>query len=55
MTWKNHTTDGWHIDHRIPLDSAKSREDFERLGVAHYTNLRPLWAEDNWKKSNKII
>ena len=55
MTWKNHTRDGWHIDHRISLDSAKSREDLERLGVAHYTNLQPLWSKENIRKSNKIL
>lgn len=21
MTWENHTTDGWHIDHKIPISS----------------------------------
>jgi len=55
MTWKNHTKDGWHIDHRISLDTAKSREDLERLGVAHYTNLQPMWATENIKKGNKVL
>ena len=53
MNWKNHTVHGWHIDHIIPLDSAKTSEDVEKL--MHYTNLQPLWAEYNLKKSNKII
>ena len=53
MNWKNHTVHGWHIDHIIPLDSAKTPEDVEKL--MHYTNLQPLWAEYNIKKSNKII
>jgi|688.fasta_scaffold534543_2 hypothetical protein len=42
-----------HIDHIIPLSSAKTEEDVYKL--CHYTNLQPLWAEDNLKKSSKII
>jgi len=51
MTWENYGPD-WHIDHIIPIASAKTEEDVERLN--HYTNLQPLWAEDNLKKSDKI-
>ena len=43
----------WHIDHKIPLSSAKTEEELYKL--CHYTNLQPLWAEENLKKSNKII
>lgn len=53
MSWENHTIDGWHIDHIIPLDSAKSEEELYKL--CHYTNLQPLWADDNFKKGNKIL
>ena len=53
MTWDNHTINGWHVDHQIPLDSAKNEEELEKL--MHYTNLQPMWAVDNIKKSNKII
>lgn len=42
-----------HIDHIIPLSSAKTEEEIYEL--CHYTNLQPLWAEDNLKKSNKIL
>ena len=52
MTWKNHTTRGWHIDHKIPLSLAKTSEDIVTLN--HYTNLRPMWATENLKKGNKI-
>ena len=53
MTWHNHSSKGWHIDHKIPLSSAKNREDVYKL--AHYKNLQPLWSTDNIKKGKKII
>ena len=52
MTWDNHGINGWHYDHIIPLSSAKTEEELYRLN--HYTNLQPLWAEDNLRKSDKI-
>ena len=51
MCWDNRN--GWHIDHIIPLSSAKTEEEIYKL--CHYTNLQPLWAEDNLKKSDKIL
>lgn len=50
MSWENQGL--WHIDHIVPLSSAKSEEDLIQL--CHFTNLQPLWAEDNLKKSNKL-
>lgn len=50
MTWGNYGK--WHVDHRIPLDSATS--DKEIAYLCHYLNLQPLWAKDNIAKSNKI-
>lgn len=52
MSWDNHGLFGWHIDHKIPLSSAKTEEEIYKL--CHYTNLQPLWAKDNLKKSNKL-
>ena len=51
MTWENRNE--WHIDHITPLSSAKTEEELYKL--CHYTNLQPLWAEENLKKGNKII
>jgi hypothetical protein len=52
MSWENHGLFGWHIDHIIPLSSAKTEDDLIKL--CHYTNLQPLWAKDNLRKSNKL-
>jgi hypothetical protein len=51
MSWENQGE--WHIDHIIPLSSAKSEEEVYKL--CHYTNLQPLWAQDNLSKGSKII
>ena len=51
MTWDNRGE--WHIDHIIPLSSAKTKEEMEKL--CHYTNIQPLWKEENILKGNKIL
>ena len=51
MSWDNYGK--WHIDHIIPLSSATNEDEVYKL--CHYTNLQPLWAEDNIKKGNKIL
>jgi len=50
MSWDNRGL--WHIDHIIPLSSAKTKD--ELINLCHYTNLQPLWAEDNIKKSDEL-
>lgn len=45
MSWDNWTRDGWHMDHIIPLSKG---------GTNHYTNLQPLWADDNRKKAATV-
>ena len=50
MTWDNYGK--WHLDHIHPLSQAKNND--EALLLNHYTNLQPLWAEDNLRKNRKI-
>jgi hypothetical protein len=53
MNWNNYGQ--WHIDHIKPCASFDlTNLDQQRL-CFHYTNLQPLWAKDNIRKSNKII
>ena len=53
MSWDNYGFYGWHIDHIIPLSSAKNEKEIFEL--CHYSNLQPLWAGDNLKKGGEII
>jgi len=49
MTWHNRSE--WHIDHIVPLATAKTEQDV--IALNHFSNLRPLWAKDNLAKSAK--
>ena len=52
MCWETHGQFGWHIDHIIPLSSAKNDDELKKL--CHYTNLQPLWWWENLEKRDKI-
>lgn len=54
MTWDNLGVGGWHIDHIVPLSSFDLTDREQLLEACHYTNLQPLWAEENLRKGNKI-
>jgi hypothetical protein len=51
MNWFNHGK--WHIDHKVPLYIGKTVDEIIKLN--HYTNLQPLWADENLTKSSKIL
>lgn len=54
MTWNGHGRDGWHIDHIIPLVSFDLTDPEQLKKACHYTNLQPLWAEDNLSKGCQV-
>jgi len=58
MTWDNYGRGGWEVDHKIPIDSFKD-QDITSLEtqkkIMHYTNLQPMWGNENRAKSNKIL
>lgn len=51
MTWDNHGE--WHIDHIKPCASYDLNIPEEQKKCFHYTNLQPLWANENLSKSDK--
>ena len=50
MSWSN--MNDWQIDHIIPASTAKTRSDVVALN--QLSNLRPMWADENNAKKNKI-
>ena len=55
MSWENNTVTGWHIDHIRPCSSFDFSKQCDIEACFHYTNMQPMWASDNLKKSNKWI
>lgn len=51
MNWGNQSQ--WHLDHILPLSCATTLEGIEKL--SHYTNIRPLWAAENLRKSDNLV
>jgi len=54
MTWNNYGKLGWHIDHVKPLNWFDLSKEKDFLIAVHYTNLQPMWAEENYAKHNKF-
>jgi hypothetical protein len=49
MSWDNRSE--WHLDHITPVSWGQTEEEI--IALNHYTNLKPLWAEDNLSKGNR--
>lgn len=54
MSWGNHSRSGWHIDHKVPYQQFDLMTPEGCRAWYHWTNLQPLWANENKLKSNKL-
>ena len=52
MSWENWSLNGWHIDHIRPCSSFDLSDPAQVKECFHYSNLQPLWAIENLKKSD---
>ncbi len=52
MSWENYGFYGWHIDHIIPCSKFNLIDPEQQKTCFNYSNLQPLWAIDNLRKSN---
>ena len=59
MTWDNWgkykkgSEKKWHVDHIIPTDAWDLTKIEDQKMCFHYTNLQPMWWDENIKKGNK--
>lgn len=53
MSWDNYGE--WHIDHITPCASFDLTDPAQQRECFHFSNLQPLWAEDNRSKGAKIL
>jgi HNH endonuclease. len=55
MTWENwgKGPGKWNIDHIVPLAWFDLTNREQLLSACHYTNLQPLWSEENLSKGDK--
>lgn len=52
MTWENWGK--WHIDHKRPCASFDLTDPAQQRQCFHFSNLQPLWAADNIRKSDRF-
>lgn len=52
MTWDNYGE--WHIDHETPCAAFDLTDPVQQSNCFHYSNLQPLWAEENRRKGARV-
>lgn len=55
MSWATYGRAGWHIDHIRPCSSFDLSDPAQQQACFHFTNLQPLWAEDNLRKGARVL
>jgi len=55
MTWEVFNTGAIHIDHIIPISNFDLSNPDEVKACWELSNLRPMWAKDNIRKSAKVL
>ena len=50
MTWENYPE--WEIDHIRPMASFDLTDPEQQRQCCHYSNLQPMWSEENWSKNS---
>jgi hypothetical protein len=53
MTWENYGQ--WHIDHIKPCAAFDLRDPEQQKQCFHFSNLQPLWADENQRKGANFI
>lgn len=52
MSWEHRSE--WHLDHIIPLVSFDLDDPAQQLQACHFSNLQPLWYDDNAAKGERL-
>jgi len=53
MSWDNYGV--WHLDHIIACANFDLSDPEQQKICFHYTNLQPMWGENNMKKGSRLI
>lgn len=51
MSWDNYAKDTWNLDHITAFCAFDFSDPLQQRVCCHYLNLRPYWANDNFKKN----